>query len=277
MVRDSNVVKYQEYVKPPVKVGDIAYWDGNSVKTVPLSNWNTGLGTPVGVVMIGENFLPDSKVRIISLTSMNDGELLQWNEPGESVNNSSVLKFKKVPTTDNASSANTDNSDYGGYLPSDIFTWKQSYVDPLTKYFVLTPMIPSPYLGDKFNPTYATELSDGNALSDFNGLTNTQLLVNEGEQYHAAHACWNYKDSASSNLQWYLPTIGELGLLMVRFQLINTSIQTVGGTPIGMEDILWSSTMYSKEQAYYLHIETGNVWGEVYTEGKFPVRSCSCL
>ena len=33
----------------PISVGDIAYWDGSSVKTTPLSSWDSSLGTPVGV------------------------------------------------------------------------------------------------------------------------------------------------------------------------------------------------------------------------------------
>ena len=123
-------------------------------------------------------------------------------------------------------------------------------------------MSPSPYLtNDTFNPVYGAITEGGNALSDFNGLSNTQLLVNEGEQYHAAHACWNYKDPANSNLQWYLPAMGELGFLMPRFQLINQSIQAVGGTPVE-NNTFWSSSELLRGGfcAWYLGTSNGYVY-----------------
>ena len=246
LISTTDKVFYKQLTPPPpAQVGDIAYWDGSSVKTVPLSGWKDNLGTPVGVVVVPSGFLPDGKARIISLTNMtyNGSENIPWDETDNFTVDSSAPNFNIFPTTDNAGSTSTGISTYG-YLPSDRSDWsgEQSYVDPLAKYSN-TPYIPSPYLGDAPNPAYAVELVGGNALSDFNGLSNTQSLVNEGEQYEAAHACWNYKDSANSNLQWHLPAMGELGFLMPRFELINTSIQAVGGTSVE-EGIFWSSSDY---------------------------------
>ena len=244
MVRDSNVVKYQQYIAPPAKVGDIAYWDGSGIKTVPLSGWKDSLGTPVGVVLIGENFIPDGKARIISL---NDAGNFAWVDD-DYYNNPIIKSFTSVPITDNAGSTTTGSSEWVGFLPSDNSDWNgpQSYVDPLTKYHESADLfIPSPYLNDgSFNPAYATELDGGNALSDFNGLSNTETLKNISDRiFYAANACWNYKDIANSNLQWYLPAAGELGFLMSRYKLINTSIQAVDGTPFE-EGSFWSSTAY---------------------------------
>ena len=200
-------------------------------------------------MLIPENFLPDGKARIISLNILGE---FAWDTTGDSDNNLvyPALSFRYVPTTDNMGS--TTYGKYSGSgsnasLPSDRSYWsgEQSYVDPLSKYYNKRSYIPSPYLGDEFNHAYAVELEGGNVLSDFNGLSNTQLLVNEGEQYEAAHACWNYKDPANSNLQWYLPAMGELGFLMPRFNLINQSIQAVGGTTI---DIFNESTSPSSSQ-----------------------------
>ena len=285
MVRDSNAVKYQEYIAPlPISVGDIAYWDGNAVKTISLSNWNTGLGTPVGVVMIGEDFLPDGKVRIISLNGLGN---LQWDTSSDhDTTDSPVPNFNKVPTTDNAGSTTTGSIIGGGTcLPSDKSDWggTQSYVDILTKYHEYATLFnPSPYLGEGFNPAYSVVLDGGNALSDFNGLTNTQLLVNEGTRYEAAHACWNYKGSVNSNLQWYLPAMGELGFLMPRFELINTSIQAIGGTPVE-ESNFWSSSEhfnYTLKQLYYpyhLEIRYGMIDSTLIKRQNLCVRAVSLL
>jgi hypothetical protein len=71
-------------------------------------------------------------------------------------------------------------------LPSDSFTGAISFVDPNAKYNEDEYLIPSPYLGDGPNPSY---YSEGNALSDFDGLNNTSYLVNTGGNYYAAKAC----------------------------------------------------------------------------------------
>ena len=255
LISTTDKVFYKQLTPPPpAQVGDIAYWNGSSVKTTPLSSWNTSLGTPVGVVMIPENFLPDDKARIISLTNMvyNGSENIVWDETGGTTVDSSAPNFDNIVGTDNMGSTTYGTYGYGN-LPSDRSDWSgtPSYSDSLTKYYktaeeynyIGEAMSPSPYLtNDTFNPVYGVIIEDGNVLSDFNGLANTQSLVNEGVQYHAAHACWNYKDLANSNLQWYLPAMGELGFLMPRFQLINQSIQAVGGTPIEEENDFWSSS-----------------------------------
>ena len=260
MIFENRNIRYQKKIKQLAKVGDIAYWNGSSVKTTSLLNWNRSLGTPVGVVIIPENFLPDGKARIISLNNMvyNGSEDIMW-DPNSSIhseNNTPLPDYYIVPTTDNAGSTSIGIGMDSNCLPSDRtdtdewISGAQSYVDPLARYHPQTlewgqSMIPSPYLGDEFNPVYGAIIKDGNALSDFNGLSNTQLLVNEGPQYEAAHACWNYKDPSNSNLQWYLPAMGELGFLMPRFQLINTSIQAVGGTPVEEDYFLSSSEYYN--------------------------------
>ena len=306
LVRDSNAVKYQTYIAPPppINVGDVAYWDGSSVKTVPLSNYNIGLGTPVGVVMIANNFLPDGKARIISLNDMRapDGYYsMAWylcDEVGDGwFIDSSTPNFEYVPTTDNIGST-TPGCNYDAYLPRDKNSWygPYSYVDPLVKYYDdhedYMPYIPSPYLSDgSFNPQYSAYIEGGNALSDFNGLSNTLLLVNESERYHAAHACWNYKDAANSNLQWYLPAIGELGFLMPRFELINQSIQSLidmGVSSIeqvndGFSDSYWSSSeeYYPSGEGYMsysLHPYTGHLFGyDKGDENSFYVRAVASL
>ena len=257
LLRGSKTCHYKKYIPPPpppISVGDVAYWDGSSVKTTPLSSWNTSLGTPVGVVMIGEGFAPDGRARIISLTNMtyNGDEYIMWDSEGGISPDSRVPNFEWVPTTDNAGSTTSGVAGYG-VLPSDSdsFNGDVSYVDGKTKYYATSDelmeweegIIPSPYLGDVPNPAYYQAIEGGNALSDFNGLSNTKALVDDGDNYHAAHACWNYKDAANSNLQWYLPAMGELGYLMPRFKQINESIQAVGGVPVE-EYNFWSSSEY---------------------------------
>ena len=262
--RDSGSMKVKPYIPPPISLCDVAYWDGNSVKTTPYSKWDVSLGTPVGVVVIPENMLPDGKPRIISLKyadkSGNTSTSYVSMTWGSTSVDTSLTNFNRLPTTDNAGSTSTGSSSYG-YLPSDNFTGATSFVDPKAKYSQTSNLIPSPYLGDVPNPEYNKEiLSNGinvNALSDFNGLSNTETLVGLGSDYTAANAAYKYNDG-SSNLQWYLPAMGELGFLMPRFKEINNIITALGGVAVA-SNYFWSSSEYSSSSAYYLGTRNGTV------------------
>ena len=258
LIRETGGIKCKPYI-PPAMAGDVAYWDGSKVKTTPLSSWNTSLGTPVGVVVVPEGFAPDGKVRIIGLKPVDSNGnqssshiSMVWGATGDT----SLTNFTKVPTTDNAGSTSSGSNGYG-YLPSDSFTGATSFVDPKAKYKGSTPYAVSPYLGDVPNPEYYKTISGNNALSDFNGLSNTQTLVGLGTGYTAANAAYKYNDG-TSNLQWYLPAMGELGYIMPRFKEINNTITTLGGVAIA-SDYFWSSSEYSSYGAYYLNADSGNV------------------
>jgi hypothetical protein len=260
-LESSEGLRMKAYVPPPALAGDVAYWDGSSVKTTPYSEWNTSLGTPVGVVVVPEGFAPDGKPRIVSLKYVNksgntstSAAYMKWGPTGT---DTSLTNFTRLPTTDNNGSTSTGFSHYG-YLPSDNFTGATSFVDPKAKYNGTNGLTPSPYLGDALNPEYSKEISGyNNALSDFNGLTNTETLVGLGSDYEAANACWKYKDGVS-NLQWYLPSMGELGFLMPRFNEINSVITALGGVAVA-SDRFWSSLECSSRYAYTLSTNIGYV------------------
>ena len=267
-IRETEGIKFKPYIPPPATAGDVAYWDGSKVKTTPLSSWDTSLGTPVGVVVVPEGFAPDGKARIVSLKYTDkSGNIststvsMKWGGRGT---DTSLTNFTKVPTTDNAGSTST-GSYRAGYLPSDSFTGATSFVDPKSKYSKTSRLIPSPYLGDVPNPEYYKELEDGNVFSDFNGLSNTQTLAGLGTEYEAANGAYKYNDGAS-NLQWYLPAMGELGYLMLRFNEINNTITTLGGVAVAI-NYFWSSSEYSDIYAYCLYTDNGYVYNN-YIDGK---------
>ena len=256
--------------------GDVAYWDGSKVKTTPLSSWNTTLGTPVGVVVVPEGFAPDGKVRIIGLKPVdkngnqsNSHFDMEW---GPYRTDTSLANFATLPITDNAGSTSS-GSNYYGFLPSDSFTGATSFVDPKAKYYN-TPYVPSPYLGDAPNPEYYKTILGNNVLSDFIGLSNTQTLVGLGTGYTAANAAYRYNDGAS-NLQWYLPAMGELGYLMSRFNEINNTITTLGGVAIA-SDVFWSSSESSTFSAYRLDTN-GGIVGDDDKDYNYVVRPFAIL
>ena len=265
LVEETNTVSYKAITPPPLPAmaGDIAYWDGSSVKTCTVDTWSTSLGTPVGVIVIPEGFAPDGKVRIISLKGVDSNgnqteyHELVWAEYGL---RTPLLQYTVLPTTDNVGSTST-GSNTSGYLPSDNFEGAQSYVDPEAKYVGYAPYIPSPYLGDAPNPEYYKTLDGGNVFSDFNGLSNTQSIVELSSTHTAANACWKYSDGAS-NLQWYLPAAGEMGYILPRLNIINETLAIVGGTvfPLSSGKLFLWSTEYNSKFAHFLEMGDGYVF-----------------
>jgi hypothetical protein len=247
LIEESNVVKYCEYIKPPISLCDIAYYDGNTVKTVSKNKWSASLGTPIGVVVIPEGMVPDGKARIISLTGK---PRCAWDE-GTIVGYDTT--YEDTPLVNYNACTNTKNDGTGailgsfGYFPSDNFTGTQSIVDPNAKYAVKDEFIPSPYLGDNktFNAEYNTVFPDSdNILTDFDGFGNTQTLLNFSNTFRGAsiapYEAWNYTDGVSQT-QWYLPTIAELGFLVARFKTINETLNYIGATTIPENAYIWAS------------------------------------
>jgi hypothetical protein len=97
-----------------------------------------------------------------------------------------------------------------------------------------------------------------NALLDLNGKKNTEYLVSLNLDCKAAIACHNYNDGAS-NLQWYLPGMGELGFLMVRLKEINNTLKKLNKTQITGSLSFWSSTA-GYDNAFYLNTTNGYVY-----------------
>lgn len=100
---------------------------------------------------------------------------MTWGQHGSTT---PLESLNRVPV--NNSSSGTINS--SGYFPSDTFKGIQSDSDPSAYYIdnVQDSLIPSPYLGESINPEYISSYigvhNYRNALSDFNGLSNTQIL-----------------------------------------------------------------------------------------------------
>ena len=248
----------------PQVAGDVAYYINGQIKTISANNWNTSLGTPIGVVVIPSNFLPDGMARIVSLKAVDSSgnattshTYMYWEQSGNYVN-TTLTNYTKVPITNNTGSVSSSSNSYG-HLPSDNFTGDTSFVDGSAKYYTTgTTKIPSPYNGNGFNTDYSKDISGyNNALSDFNGLSNTQVLVGLGSDYVAANAAWNYNDGVS-NIQWYLPSAGESGFLVARFNTINSTISMLSGVAVPSNPF-WSSTEYSSNSAYNVNTNNGRV------------------
>lgn len=134
------------------------------------------------------------------------------------------------------------------YLPSDAFGGLNNPYDTDTWYYQndSTFCAPSPYKeDDSRNPEYyrTSSPSDStNALSDFKGKENTKILTDlataqsdwktassienqwASGYYPAACCCWRYHTEGTKQGDWYLPSMGELGYIMPKYNKINETI-----------------------------------------------------
>ena len=260
----ANKVFYHP-VPPPTYAGDIVYKSNGKLNTINYEEWTSSLGTPVGVVVVPSGFAPDNKTRMLSLnwassssTSSTSASEMKWSNVKV---DTSLTNHTRVPTTDNTGSTTT-GSNSNGYLPSDKFsTGATSYVDSTAKYNSASNMIPSPYLGDKPNLAYYAPISGyNNALADFDGKGNTDVLVALGSDYIAANAARNYKAAGAEEIEWYLPAAGELGYMMVRFNKIQAALTKVNAPQLTDGNrYYWSSSEFSLDIAYGAHTGSGGI------------------
>ena len=82
-----------------------------------------------------------------------------------------------------------------------------------------------------------------NAFEDFNGKTNTERLKRYGCTISLPEGEW-------------IPSIGELALLMMHISKVNQAIELAGGEPI--KSWHWSSTEHSQCCAWHINFSDGN-------------------
>lgn len=82
-----------------------------------------------------------------------------------------------------------------------------------------------------------------NAFEDFNGKDNTERLKKYGSTISLPEGEW-------------IPSMGELGLLMMYAADVNRAIELAGGKPI--KGWHWSSTEHSQNNAWIVYLSDGN-------------------
>lgn len=266
-VLETGEVGFDPYIPPVPKAGDIVFIKDGAFGFVDYHDYSSSMGQPVGVVVVPRGFAPDGKVRIIGLRqAVNPGDTSKYNYYFEYSNadgttiDTTLTNYPFVPITDNSNLIANGTAKYGN-CASDKFTGTASITDPNAKYDSSENLIPSPYLNGKPNPEYFK-----GALSDFNGLSNTQALIGYGSGYRAAIGAWNYDDYYSNGtIQWYLPTAGELGFLAARYNEISEGIDYAWGNKLLYQNTskFFSSTELSKDECYILNLSNlrlGDYW-----------------
>lgn len=85
--------------------------------------------------------------------------------------------------------------------------------------------------------------SEAEALQTLSGLELTRNIVNQneedGEEMTAAMRCWQYK---KGNLQWYLPSLYELGTIVAYRDELNKVLKMLGANLLRKSYCAWSSS-----------------------------------
>lgn len=278
---------------PSVEVGDICLANANGDKKFI----KVGESVPDGYEVIGVVVIPSShdvygtgECAVLSLKYMNyttpdegsiSAQKMVWGSWGD---DTSLYNYTSVATI-GAPSAQTETVSFTSLssLPSNAFPGLTCTKDKNAFYdYGMAYSAPSPYLTDGSRNSQYYITTDNNALSDFNGVSNTNVLTGlatgedwktatsidniDGSGYYpAACCCWRYHTTGTNQGDWYLPACGELGYVVARLKTINNAIQYIIDS--GFSDscslvdskIFWSSNEYNHGNARNVSMTNGHV------------------
>ena len=113
------------------------------------------------------------------------------------------------------------------------------------------------------------------ALNDFAGRANTTAIINgstssnvTNTENYAAGFCNRYSRTNANGKgltagKWWLPSMGEMAMIWANFDKINYALSKISGATQLQEDWYWTSTQYSVDDAWFLHLADGfmlNYW-----------------
>ena len=296
---NENNSKTQPWMPPPLMSGVVIHKDGE-FREVSYDNFNTHYDDIVssgytieGAIAVPSTHTPDGTTRIISLKYMScitpeTGSLgvnyIYWGNDNKDI--PGLTNHESIAKISNVEGETGITSDTKCYIPSDNFKAIQGttscVADDKAAYhsYTGTRYAPSPYVtGDEPNLLYRMT-TDGNALSDFDGSGNTELIVaNATAQtnwrtdetitnstatgyYPAACCCKRYATSGLPAGNWYLPSAGELGYVMARLKTINSVLSLINSKSSGTSTQVttgnfWTSTECLSSMAIYIYMSQG--------------------
>lgn len=256
---------------------DVAYYSHDldeiiiaNGKSLVFENYPEDKFTPIGVVVIPKehNVYGDGTCGVMSLVNMScdtpqegvaQNVFIKWGIEGYDI--PTMKNLNRIPLCSSMRS-NTISSLYStGSLPTTN-PYQPSFglsADGVAEYRGDGTLAPSPYLLDgSRNPVYYQidgASSTANALSDLDGRSNTdKILAERGERdyatwkpdaetmedYPAASCCDMFCPIGTKQGDWYHPSAGEFGYVIVRWKEINDTINSIG-------------SYYKNTSAWYIH------------------------
>ena len=119
---------------------------------------------------------------------------------------------------------------------------------------------------------YNKACGEAEALQTLSGLELTRNIVEkniaDGETMTAAMRCWQYK---KGNLQWYLPSLYELGTIIAYIDELNEVFAMLGADLLSEYDYGWSSSEYDNNDVWYVEFGGGRFNGFYSKSGDFTI------
>lgn len=123
---------------------------------------------------------------------------------------------------------------------------------------------------------YNKACGEAEALQTLSGLELTRNIVEkniaDGETMTAAMRCWQYK---KGNLQWYLPSLYELGTIIAYIDELNEVFEMLGADLLSKDDCGWSSSEYDNYNVWYVGFGGGRFNGFYSKSGDFTIIAVS--
>lgn len=265
--------------KNEAEAGDIITFDtdGEMMFIKPEAySLMSGTFTPVAVTVIPASHTIDNKVVGVSLKAMSDAtpttgstftQGIVWGE-NLGMAETQYSTVVSLDINDLTSPNRTLTAVEISHLPSDAFFdyrgASKNIVDTYTKWREnFASYTPSPYAknGSTFSPYFTTEIT--NALSEIDGVTNSEFLNDVANP--AINLCRRYNVLIYKTAgNWYLPSLCELGYMMVRFDRIAYALDVINSKSLGGAARLqggtyWSSTLGTDNKAWCLATNTGQI------------------
>lgn len=119
---------------------------------------------------------------------------------------------------------------------------------------------------------------EAEALQTLSGLELTRNIVKQneedGESMTAAMRCWRYK---KGNLQWYLPSLYELGTIIAYRDELNEVLEMFNADQFDEDDWGWSSSENYSWDAWGVNFGSGYFIGNGGKFNSFVVRAVSAF
>ncbi len=119
---------------------------------------------------------------------------------------------------------------------------------------------------------------EAEALQTLSGLELTRNIVKknkeDGEDMTAAMRCWQYK---KGNLQWYLPSLYELGTIIAYRDELNEVLEMLDADQFDKDDSGWSSSEGGSWYAWVVYFGNGNFHNYCCKYHRYVVREVSAF
>lgn len=134
------------------------------------------------------------------------------------------------------------------------------------------------WCSDGNRKVFNKECGEAEALQTLSGLELTRNIVKQneedGESMTAAMRCWQYK---KGNLQWYLPSLYELGTIIAYRDELNEVLEMLDADQFDEDDWGWSSSECNSWCAWFVYFGIGNFGNYYGKSGSFVVRAVSAF